>query len=114
MSNIVFISKSDMEYKNLIMKKGMTIEQFRMDQTFEKQKTITGILAKVLGSDIRYIEGAESVELNSHQGYMVPKVVVHKTRAPSKTVVIMIETAGIVPTGNAYRSARLGPGGCDI
>ena len=47
------------------------------------------------------IEGAESVELNSHQGYMVPKGVVHKTRAPSKTVVIMIETAGIVPTGDA-------------
>ena len=53
------------------------------------------------GTLIIEIEGAESVELNSHQGYMVPKGVVHKTRAPSKTVVLMIETAGIVPTGDA-------------
>ena len=47
------------------------------------------------------IEGAESVKLRSHQGYMVPKGVVHKTRAPQKTIVLMIETAGIVPTGDA-------------
>ena len=46
------------------------------------------------------IEGAESVELHSHQGYVVPKGVVHKTRAPNKTIVLMIETAGIVPTGD--------------
>lgn len=47
------------------------------------------------------IEGADSVELNPQQGYVVPKGVVHKTRAPSKTVVLMIETAGIIPTGDA-------------
>ena len=53
------------------------------------------------GTLIIDIEGVESVELNSHQGYMIPKGVVHKTRAHSKTVFIMIETAGIVPTGDA-------------
>jgi mannose-6-phosphate isomerase-like protein (cupin superfamily) len=47
------------------------------------------------------LEGDESVELLPHQGYVVPKGVVHKTRAPKKTVVLMIETAGIVPTGDA-------------
>ena len=46
-------------------------------------------------------EAAASVELRSHQGYVVPRGVVHKTRAPKKTVVLMIETAGIVPTGDA-------------
>jgi mannose-6-phosphate isomerase-like protein (cupin superfamily) len=46
------------------------------------------------------LEGSESVELHAHQGYVVPKGVVHKTRAPEKTVVLMIETAGIVPTGD--------------
>ena len=46
------------------------------------------------------LEGSESVELHPHQGYLVPKGVVHKTRAPEKTVVLMIETAGIVPTGD--------------
>ena len=47
------------------------------------------------------IEGAESVELHPRQGYVVPKGVVHKTRAPDKTVVLMIEMAGIIPTGDA-------------
>lgn len=46
------------------------------------------------------LEGSESVELHPHQGYVVPRGVVHKTRAPEKTVVLMIETAGIVPTGD--------------
>jgi mannose-6-phosphate isomerase-like protein (cupin superfamily) len=47
------------------------------------------------------IEGKASVELHPLQGLVVPKGVVHKTRAPGKTVVLMIETAGIVPTGDA-------------
>lgn len=46
------------------------------------------------------IEDAESVELNRQQGYVVPKGVVHKTRAPEKTIVLMIELAGIIPTGD--------------
>ena len=46
-------------------------------------------------------EGNDSVELQPQQGYVVPRGVVHKTRAPEKTVVLMIETAGIVPTGDA-------------
>jgi mannose-6-phosphate isomerase-like protein (cupin superfamily) len=46
------------------------------------------------------LEGRDSVELHPHQGYVVPKGIVHKTRAPEKTVVLMIETAGIVPTGD--------------
>lgn len=47
------------------------------------------------------IEGKESVCLQPLQGYVVPKGVVHKTRAPEKTIVMMIETAGIIPTGDA-------------
>ena len=46
------------------------------------------------------LEENRSVELHPNQGYVVPKGVVHKTRAPEKTVVLMIETAGIVPTGD--------------
>jgi mannose-6-phosphate isomerase-like protein (cupin superfamily) len=46
------------------------------------------------------LEDRDSVELHPHQGYVVPKGIVHKTRAPGKTVVLMIETAGIVPTGD--------------
>ena len=46
------------------------------------------------------LEGSDSVELHPQQGYVVPKGILHKTRAPEKTVVLMIETAGIVPTGD--------------
>ena len=52
------------------------------------------------GTFIIDIEGAESVELNPRQGFVVPKGVVHRTRAPVKSVVLMIESAGIVPTGD--------------
>ena len=47
------------------------------------------------------IEGTDSVELHPQQGYVVPKGVVHKPKAPFKTVVLMIESAGIIPTGDA-------------
>ena len=47
------------------------------------------------------IEGAASVELYPWQGYVFPKGVVHKPRAPLKTVVLMVESTGIMPTGDA-------------
>ena len=40
------------------------------------------------------------IELNPQQGLLVPKGVVHRTRAPIKSVVLMVETAAIVPTGD--------------
>jgi len=46
------------------------------------------------------IEEKETVILKQHQGYVVPQGIVHRTRAPEKTVILMIETAGIIPTGN--------------
>ncbi len=46
------------------------------------------------------IEDSGTVALSQHQGYVVPKGVAHKTRAPEKVVVLMVETAGIVPTGD--------------
>ncbi len=47
------------------------------------------------------LENAESVELEAQRGLMVPKGVMHRTRALEKTVILMIETAGIIPTGDA-------------
>ena len=46
------------------------------------------------------LEG-RSVTLSPQQGFVVPKRVVHRTRAPEKAVILMIETAAIVPTGDA-------------
>ena len=41
-----------------------------------------------------------SVELCPRQGFVVPKGVVHRTRAPERTVILMVENAGIIPTGD--------------
>src|ERR1700730_1677880 len=38
-----------------------------------------------------------SVELQPRQGFVVPKGVVHRTRAPERAVILMVENAGIVP-----------------
>ncbi len=45
------------------------------------------------------LEG-RTVDLLPKQGITVPKGVLHKTRAPEKTVVLMIEGAGVKPTGD--------------
>ncbi|HUB62680.1 MAG TPA: cupin domain-containing protein [Puia sp.] len=41
-----------------------------------------------------------TIELNPNQGVTVPRGVVHRTRAPRKTVMLMVETSGIQPTGD--------------
>jgi mannose-6-phosphate isomerase-like protein (cupin superfamily) len=45
------------------------------------------------------LEG-RTVELGERQGFVVPKGVVHRTRAPSRAIILMVEGAGIVPTGD--------------
>ena len=40
------------------------------------------------------------VELAPGQGFVVPKGIVHRTRAPQRTVILMVENAGIIPTGD--------------
>jgi mannose-6-phosphate isomerase-like protein (cupin superfamily) len=42
-----------------------------------------------------------SVDLQPEQGFVVPKGVKHRTRAPDRAVILMVETAAIVPTGDA-------------
>jgi mannose-6-phosphate isomerase-like protein (cupin superfamily) len=51
------------------------------------------------GTFIIDLEG-RSVVLSPQQGFVVPKGVIHRTRAPEKAVVLMVETATIVPTGD--------------
>ena len=45
------------------------------------------------------LEG-RTVELTPRQGFTVPKGVMHRTRAPERSVILMIEGAGVVPTGD--------------
>jgi mannose-6-phosphate isomerase-like protein (cupin superfamily) len=46
------------------------------------------------------IEDGDTVSLARHQAYTVPRGVVHRTRAPGRTAILMVESAGVQPTGD--------------
>ena len=41
-----------------------------------------------------------TIELTPRQGVVIPKGVMHRPRAPQRTVMLMVETSAIVPTGS--------------
>ncbi|MBA3414757.1 MAG: cupin domain-containing protein, partial [Chloroflexia bacterium] len=41
-----------------------------------------------------------TVELLPGQGFTVPRGVRHRPRAPERTVILMVEGEGVIPTGN--------------
>jgi mannose-6-phosphate isomerase-like protein (cupin superfamily) len=41
-----------------------------------------------------------TIELNPQQGVTISKGVLHRPRAPKKTVMLMVETSAIQPTGD--------------
>lgn len=45
------------------------------------------------------LEG-QTITLESHQGYAIPKGVVHRTRAPERVAILMVERNTVKPTGN--------------
>ena len=53
----------------------------------------------VEGQFIIELEGREVV-LNERDGFVVPKGVMHRPRAPERTVILMVEGEAIVPTGD--------------
>jgi mannose-6-phosphate isomerase-like protein (cupin superfamily) len=46
------------------------------------------------------LEG-KTLELTPHQGYTVPRMILHKTRADEKTVVLMVEGNTVNPKGDS-------------
>ena len=46
------------------------------------------------------LEDRDTVTLEPHQGYTVPRGVEHRTRAPVRTAILMVEAAGVQPTGD--------------
>ena len=42
----------------------------------------------------------KTVALQAGEGFTVPRGVVHRTRAPTRTVVLMVEAATVTPTGD--------------
>ena len=67
----------------------------------DREDELFFVLEGTLLLDIRK-DGVDTTHaLAPRQGMVVPKGVVHRTRAPSRTVVLMVEPATIVPTGDA-------------
>jgi mannose-6-phosphate isomerase-like protein (cupin superfamily) len=46
------------------------------------------------------LEHDRTEELAPRQGFVVPKGVLHRTRAPLRSVILMVENASIIPTGD--------------
>ena len=46
------------------------------------------------------LEENKTIELNQGQGVTITKGVMHRPRAPKKTVMLMVETSAIQPTGD--------------
>ena len=42
-----------------------------------------------------------TIDLTAGKSVVIPKGVMHRPRAPEKTVILMVERAGIIPTGAA-------------
>jgi mannose-6-phosphate isomerase-like protein (cupin superfamily) len=45
-------------------------------------------------------EDRDTTRLTPHQAFTVPRGIVHRTRAPVRTTIVMVEAAGVVPTGD--------------
>jgi mannose-6-phosphate isomerase-like protein (cupin superfamily) len=46
------------------------------------------------------LKEVRTVEIAARQGFVVPKGVLHRTRSEERSVILMVENAGIVPTGD--------------
>jgi mannose-6-phosphate isomerase-like protein (cupin superfamily) len=46
------------------------------------------------------MSSTETVVVAPHQGFTVPRGVVHRTRAPRRTSILMVEAEGVAPTGD--------------
>jgi mannose-6-phosphate isomerase-like protein (cupin superfamily) len=66
----------------------------------EREDELFFVLDGTLLLDIRDDHKERTHELAPRQGMVVPKGVVHRTRAPERTAILMAETAGVRPTGD--------------
>ncbi len=70
------------------------------DFHWHKHETEDEFFLVLEGELVIEIESADTVRLKPKQGYTVPRGVMHKTSAPVRTSILMVEPAGVVPTGD--------------
>ena len=67
----------------------------------DREDELFFVLDGILLLDIDDARGKRTYELAAKQGMVVPRGVVHRTRAPARTVVLMVEAATVGATGDA-------------
>ena len=75
------------------------LESLKASSTGTKHHQEDEFFYVVEGRLLLDLEG-RTVELAPRQGILVPRGVLHRTRAPTRTVVLMVEAATVVPTGD--------------
>jgi mannose-6-phosphate isomerase-like protein (cupin superfamily) len=66
----------------------------------DREDELFFVLEGTLLLDVDDADGKRTHELGVHQGMVVPKGVMHRTRAPERTVVLMVEPTTVTPTGD--------------
>jgi mannose-6-phosphate isomerase-like protein (cupin superfamily) len=66
----------------------------------DREDELFFVLEGTLLLDVEDATGTRTVELAPQQGMVVPRGVMHRTRAPQRTVVLMVEPASVTPTGD--------------
>jgi len=89
-------NQSLVSVNDCVVRMGVFLGEFHWHKHDREDEVFT-VLEGTLFVDI---EGRGSFELGPRQAVMVPRGVVHRTRAPVRTVVLMIEAATVVPTGD--------------
>lgn len=74
----------------------VTTPGWSLRRLYALDDTHIGMLTDVL---LDCVEG-ETLDLGPRQGFVVPKGVMHRPRAPERTIILMVEPATIVPTGS--------------
>jgi mannose-6-phosphate isomerase-like protein (cupin superfamily) len=69
------------------------------DYHWHKHDGLDEFFYVVEGKFLIDLEG-RTVELGPGQGFVVSKGIMHRPRAPERSVILMVEGAGIVPTGD--------------
>jgi len=93
--NEPWFNQSLTEVNDSVVRLGILEGEFHWHKHDEEDEFFLVLEGKLLID----LEG-ETVELTPHQGYTVPKGVMHKTRAPERVVILMVEKASVTPTGD--------------
>jgi mannose-6-phosphate isomerase-like protein (cupin superfamily) len=87
------------QVNDCVVRLGIIKGEFHWHQ-HEEEDEFFFVLEGKLFVDVRDDGGERSVELDPHQGYTVTRGIVHRTRAPVRTAILMVEKASVDPTGS--------------